>query len=56
MYYPELYIRFNSVGKKSPAHYAAYGVFSGRKKPDFEARVKDLMKIINDPRAFYHQD
>jgi len=37
---------FKSVGKKSKAHYVAYGVFMGRKKVDIVLRLKDIVKYL----------
>jgi hypothetical protein len=38
----EVEIDFESVGKHSGAHYAAYGVFMGRQDADYTAGLEDL--------------
>ena len=36
-------VTFRRVGKKSPAHYLAYGVFKGRRKPDRMITTQDIL-------------
>jgi len=40
--FPEMLIYFSVIGKKSPAHYAAYGAHISKRKPDFSASDKDV--------------
>ena len=44
--YPKINLYFSLVGKKSPAHFAAYGVHIKRKKPNYIAKTIELRKII----------
>lgn len=42
----EIDISFKSIGKKSKAHYVAYGVFTGRNKPDVKLGLKDFYRCL----------
>lgn len=54
---PEIKVYFASIGKKSPAHYAAYGVFIGKKKEDAAIKTQDVLHILkNGPRTVTHLD
>jgi hypothetical protein len=39
-------ISFRSVGKKSGAHYKAYGVFTGKEKPERILTTEDIVKVL----------
>lgn len=39
-------IMFMQIGKKSRAHYLAYGVESNKKQPDMVVDTKDILKFI----------
>jgi nucleoside-triphosphatase THEP1 len=39
-------IVFKTLGKKSRAHFLAYGVAIGKKKADMEVTAKDILKIM----------
>lgn len=39
-------IIFKRVGKKSRAHFIAYGVAIGKRKPDIEVTAKDVLEMI----------
>ncbi len=41
---PKLEIEFESIGKKSKAHYVAYGVFIKRREADYTASFEDFVK------------
>ncbi len=44
---PKLTVYFSLIGKKSPAHFVAYGVHKGRLKPDRSAGFGEILAIIN---------
>jgi len=46
-YYPQLEVYFSVIGKKSPAHSAAYGVHIGKKNADRSAGFAEIFAIIN---------
>lgn len=54
--FPETEVYIQSIGKKSPAHYAAYGVFLQKKEPDLHISARRLLAIINDPRTVTLRD
>ncbi len=39
-------ISFQSIGRKSPAHYKAYGIFSGKQPPDQTIRAEELLSVL----------
>ena len=39
-------IAFQSIGKKSGAHYKAYGIFAGKQKPDREINAEELLSLL----------
>jgi len=39
-------ISFGQIGKKSKAHYLAYGVATRKKQPDMAVGAKDILKFI----------
>ncbi len=41
---PEIEINFESIGKKSKAHYVAYGVFMKRQQADYTASFEDFIE------------
>lgn len=41
-------IYFRSIGKKSPAHLAAYGVYSKRMKVNVRTNIRELLNILNN--------
>ncbi len=45
-HFPKENIFFKLVGKKSKAHYLAYGVQIGKKLPDREANYKEILKFL----------
>ena len=53
--HPQMEVYFTAIGKKSPAHFAAYGVHVGRKKSDHQISIIKLLSILaetkNDPRV-----
>ena len=58
--HPEIEVYFTSIGKKSPAHFAAYGVHTGRKSADQIISITKLLKLMeeikNGPRAVTRRD
>lgn len=44
--HPHLEIYFTDIGKKSPAHYAAYGVHLKKRKSDFRVDAKRITRIL----------
>ena len=48
--HPEIEIYFTSIGKKSPAHFAAYGVYKGRKNTDQKISTTKLLKLIEETK------
>lgn len=42
----EISYRFKSIGKKSKAHYVAYGVFMGRKRADTTLGLRDIIRYL----------
>lgn len=51
-HFPSMSVFFTSIGRKSPAHYAAYGVYIKKSKPDFSASTIELQEVIkNGPRT-----
>lgn len=58
--HPEINVYFTSIGKKSPAHYAAYGVHTGRKNADQNISTATLLRLIeetkNGPRTVTRRD
>jgi len=56
-YFPNLLVYFGVIGKKSPAHHAAYGVHIGKRKPDFKIGLSEIERITkNDPRTVTRAD
>ena len=50
--FPNIMIYFGLIGKKSPAHHAAYGVHVEKKISTWVAERQELMRLIkNDPRT-----
>jgi len=47
----ELVLEFKKIGKSSEAHFKAYGVFIGKRKPDLLLRGTDLLKEIEMKKA-----
>ncbi len=45
-YFPELLVYFSVIGKKSPAHYAAYGVHTKKSMADVAVTLKEILKLI----------
>lgn len=46
-HFPELLVYFGVIGKKSPAHYVAYGVHKGNKEVDLILKnFKEILKLI----------
>jgi len=39
-------IMFKEIGKRSKAHYVAYGVAAGKKEADISCSAKDILKFI----------
>ena len=53
--FPDLNVYFGSIGKKSVAHYVAYGVHIRRIKENISIRIDDLLNATkNDPRTVTH--
>jgi len=46
-YSPKLTVYFSIIGKKSPAHFVAYGVHKGKRKPDQSTKFDEILAIIN---------
>jgi hypothetical protein len=44
--FPKGHIRFQRIGKKSKAHFVAYGVFKGKRKADIEVSATKVLKIL----------
>lgn len=49
-YSPKLKVYFSIIGKKSPAHFTAYGIHKGKKKPDQSTGFVEILAIINKKR------
>lgn len=44
---PDIKIYFTSIGKKSPAHYAAYGVYIKKRRADMLATADQLLRMLH---------
>ncbi|MFH1353995.1 MAG: hypothetical protein ABIH36_01785 [bacterium] len=48
IHFPEVTVYFTRVGRKSPAHYAAYGVYIRRRKTDRIASTRDILQTLKN--------
>ena len=46
-HFSRLLVYFSVIGKKSPAHFVAYGVHKGKIKPDFSVGFDEILAVIN---------
>jgi hypothetical protein len=44
--FPKEQISFRSIGRKSKAHFKAYGIFSGRQTPDRIIHAEELLSLL----------
>ncbi|MBU3901415.1 hypothetical protein KKF25_02115, partial [Patescibacteria group bacterium] len=52
LFFPNLNIYFGSIGRKSPAHFAAYGVYINKKTADGAVGLPEILGLLkNDPRT-----
>ncbi|MEK9132793.1 MAG: hypothetical protein AAB606_03755, partial [Patescibacteria group bacterium] len=45
-FFPDLFVSFSSIGKKSLAHYAAYGVYINKKTADAKISIAEFLEVI----------
>jgi len=45
---PEMEVYFTAIGKKSRAHFVAYGVHIGRKSADHRMNTAKLLEILKE--------
>lgn len=43
----DVHIEFKKIGKKSMAHFAAYGAFKGKRKINIQSDINELLTILN---------
>ncbi len=48
--FPNILIYFGVIGKKSPAHYAAYGTYLSKRKLDLVVGYKEILRILKQKR------
>lgn len=44
--FPNISVYFTEIGKKSSAHYAAYGVFIKKRKADYVVSARELLHLL----------
>ena len=45
---PDVEVYFSSIGRKSPAHYAAYGVYIKKRGPDARTSTREILRVLKN--------